>query len=366
MPKMDHEPFMRWALALALEAEGMTSPNPMVGAVVVKDGDIVGEGYHRRSGTPHAEIHALTDAGPLARGADLYVTLEPCCHTGKTPPCVDAIADAGIRMVCVGTRDPNPIVNGRGIAALKRAGIKVHEGILEERCRAINEPYNKFISTGIPHVTLKAALSLDGKIATSSGDSKWITNSECRKFVHRLRGTSDAVMIGAGTLRTDDPRLDVRFGIKGRGAPKAIVVSELLNIPKDLNLLRRRSGGVIFATTSRAPKARASRLMAMGHDVIFCRAGRDGRVSLSHLLKTLGKRGITSVLLEGGGELFSDFVCSKLVDRVIACIAPIVIGGKGRDFLPGASISGIKSAWRLADVEIKTFGDNVVIGGRIS
>ncbi|MFH0800031.1 MAG: bifunctional diaminohydroxyphosphoribosylaminopyrimidine deaminase/5-amino-6-(5-phosphoribosylamino)uracil reductase RibD, partial [Pseudomonadota bacterium] len=198
---------MRWAIALALEGMGRTSPNPMVGAVIVKSDRIVGEGYHRRAGTPHAEVHALRDAGRASRGAEMYVTLEPCAHEGRTPPCVPAIVEAGIRRVFVGSRDPNPLVDGRGIRALKKAGVAVVERVLEESCRELNEAYNKFIVSGVPFITAKVALSLDGKIATSSGDSRWITNEACRLYVHRLRGQVDAVMVGSGTVRRDDPRL---------------------------------------------------------------------------------------------------------------------------------------------------------------
>lgn len=360
-----HESHMRWTIALALEGTGRTSPNPMVGALVVRNGRVVGEGWHRQAGTPHAEVHALRHAGKRAKGADLYVTLEPCCHTGRTPPCVDAIVAAGIRRVIVGSRDPNPQVDGRGIRQLKKAGIKVVAGVLEESCRKINEAYNKFIVSGVPFVTAKAALSLDGKIAAASGDSKWITNEQARRYVHRLRGQVDAVMVGGGTVRTDDPRLTVRLpGWRGR-QPKAIVVDAKLAIPRAAKILKRRCGELIVATTACSSMAMRGRLEKRGHEVVLCRATPDGRVFLPHLLQEVGKRGITSILLEGGGELFADFFRRELVDRVVCCIAPRLIGGAGKDFLPGLSIARMKDATALADVRIQLLGDNVLVEGEL-
>lgn len=356
---------MRWAIALALEAEGRTSPNPMVGCVVVKNNRIVGEGYHRRAGTAHAEVHALREAGRRARGADLYVTLEPCCYHGRTPPCVPAIVESGIRRVVVGTRDPNPRIDGRGIRLLKNAGVRVIEGVLEESCRALNESYNAFIVRGTPFVTAKVALSLDGKIATAAGEARWITNEECRRYVHLLRGGVDAVCVGGGTVRADDPRLTVRLKVWHGIHPRAVVVDEELKIPRNARLFRRRPGQLIAVTTERAPRAMRAFLERRGHRVIVCPAGSDGRVPLRRMLRELGKAGISSLLVEGGGKLFADFFRKKLVDRVVACIAPKFIGGAGRDFLPGVSIARIGKAIALRDVQVKTFGDNVVIEGKM-
>lgn len=360
-----HESHMRWAIALALEGLGRTSPNPLVGAVVVKDDRILGEGYHCKAGTPHAEIHALGNAGGRSHGADLYVTMEPCCHHGKTPPCVDAIIKAGIGHVIIGTKDPNPLVNGKGIMALKAQGIRVTTGILEASCKRINEPYNKFIVSGIPHITAKVAMSLDGKIATSSGQSKWITNADCRQYVHRLRSRVDAVMVGGGTVRKDDPRLNVRM--KGwRGTqPLVIVVDESLDVPRNSKIMRRGKGQVIFVTTNRAPASRLRFIDRSGHEVILCRATAGGYVFLPHMLDMLGRRGISSILLEGGGELFSDFIGRGLVDRLVACLAPKLIGGGGKDFLPGLSISKMKDVLELKDVSCQNFGDNVAIEGKV-
>ncbi len=252
MMKHKDEHFMARAVELARKGYGTTSPNPMVGAVVVKSGRVVGEGYHRRAGTPHAERHALRQAGTRARGATLYVTLEPCCHQGRTPPCVDAIVDARISRVVVGTRDPNPLVNGRGITALKRAGIAVSTGVRRDDCQALNRPYEKLITQGTPYVILKAALSLDGKIATAAGASQWITSSATRRYVHELRRGVDAVMIGAGTLTCDDPALTARRGGTCVKIPHAIVLDETLASPDDAQLFSRAPGTLTVATTARA------------------------------------------------------------------------------------------------------------------
>ncbi|HQG13974.1 MAG TPA: bifunctional diaminohydroxyphosphoribosylaminopyrimidine deaminase/5-amino-6-(5-phosphoribosylamino)uracil reductase RibD [bacterium] len=359
------ESYMRWALALALEGLGRTSPNPMVGAVIVKGGKIVGEGYHKKAGTPHAEVNALEDAGSKARGADMYVTLEPCVHHGETPPCVDAIATAGIKRVFIGTRDVNPLVNGKGIRALQDKGIDVSVGILEESCVKLNDRYNRFMISGVPHVTAKTALSLDGKIAVATGESKWITNKECRNYVHRIRGTVDAVMVGGGTVRKDDPRLNVRLKNWHGLMPVAVVVDSALNIPRSARLFRRPKQSCIFATTAKAPASRVRWIEKNGFTVMRCRATGSGRVFLPHMLQKLGELGITSILLEGGGELFSDFIKRKLVDHMVVCMAPVFIGGGGKDFLPGIAIPSIDEVVKLSGVSMQRFGDNFVIEGSV-
>ena len=362
-----HESYMRWAIALALEGAGKTSPNPIVGAVIVKSRQIVGEGYHCFAGTPHAEIHALNKAGSKAKGADLYVTMEPCCTEGRTPPCVNAIIAAGIKRVFVGVKDPNPAINGRGIERLLDAGIKVEHGILESACRELNEAFSKYITSGTPYVTAKVALSLDGKIAAGDGGSKWISNAESRKYVQKLRTHSDAIIVGGGTIRRDNPRLTLRMKGWNGLHPKAVVVDSLLNIPMKSNVLKRRSGECIFATTKRASVRRRKRIEDLGHNVIICRSLKNDLVSLSHMLKMLGKMEITSVLLEGGGELFSAFMKSKLIDRVVVFIAPIFLGGNGLDFLPNLSISGMRNAIKIkGEVDIRRIGDNAIFEGKLN
>ncbi|MFH1830189.1 MAG: bifunctional diaminohydroxyphosphoribosylaminopyrimidine deaminase/5-amino-6-(5-phosphoribosylamino)uracil reductase RibD [Pseudomonadota bacterium] len=365
MTHKKQESYMRLACELALKGAGSTSPNPIVGAVVVKDGQIVGEGFHKRAGGPHAEIIALRQAGKKACSADLYVTLEPCCHEGRTPPCVPAIKAAKISRVFVGSRDPNPLVNGKGIRSLRNAGITIREGLLKKECAALNCAHNKFMLHGVPFVTAKVALTLDGKIATSAGVSKWITNKACRAYVHELRSRSDVVMVGGNTIRKDNPKLNVRIkGHRGK-MPKAVVIDETLNIPCTASVLKRRKGDLICVTTTRAPVSRIKSIKRMGHEVIVCRKTSKGLVDVRHALKELGKFGISSVLLEGGGSLFSSFIKNSLVDRLIACIAPKLLGGEGFDFLPGICIENLQSAIELSDVTFRTFDDNIVVQGLI-
>jgi diaminohydroxyphosphoribosylaminopyrimidine deaminase/5-amino-6-(5-phosphoribosylamino)uracil reductase len=362
--KTKDEHFMRRAMELAAMGLGKTSPNPAVGAVVVKNGRIVGEGYHRRAGGPHAEIVALRRAGRKARGADLYITLEPCCHFGKTPPCCDAIITAGVRRVVVGTRDPNPLVDGKGIKALKAGGIKIQEGVFKKECEDINRAYNKWIVSGIPYVTMKVALSLDGKIGMRNGESKWITNEQCRSYVHRLRSFHDAVLVGCGTAQIDNPKLTARVRKKSLTKP-VILLDEKLILKKKSNLFRRRPGSLIVATTSHAPSSKVSDFKKRGHNVILCRATADGYIFLPHLLGKLGAVGITSVLVEGGGKVFSDFLRRNLADRLVVCVAPKIIGAKGRDWLPLYSVDRLKDALNLRDVKINIFGDNIVVEGSV-
>jgi len=356
---------MRWAIALALEGQGRTSPNPMVGAVVVLNDEIIAEGFHRRVGGAHAEVNALKGAGSRARGADIYVTLEPCSYHGRTPPCVDAIIAAGIARVFIGTRDPNPRVNGSGIALLKKVGIEVVEGVLEKSCHDINEAYNKYIVTGLPFIRAKVAMSLDGKLATHTGDSRWITNSESREHVHRMRSSVDAVMIGGGTVRRDDPRLTVRLGVPRRIQPRAIIVDGTLNIPRNSKLLQRAKGSLIFVTTDRAPKSRVKWLEKGGSEVIICRALQNGRVSIPDMMKSLAAIGITSILAEGGAKLHAALFSGGFVDGIMAYISPKIIGGDGIDFLPGVKIKTMKDVTELKNVQIHTFGNDVLIEGDI-
>ncbi len=365
MKKAD-EKYMKRALELARKGEGRTSPNPVVGAVVVKNGRVVGEGYHKRAGDSHAEVVALRKAGTKARGADLYVTLEPCCHYGRTPPCSDAIIKSGVKRVIVGQRDPNPLVRGRGMEILKRRKISVTESVLKEECERINLPYSKWIVSGVPYVTLKVALSLDGKIATRSGDSKWITNESCRRYVHELRDKADAVLIGMATALKDNPRLTVRLPGEREKCNIAVLLDEKLALPLATNLARRKKGKLIIATTSVASRSKIEKFRKMGHAVLVCRATSAGRVFLPHLLSELGSMGIVSILVEGGGQVFSDFVRRRLADKMVACISPKIIGGEGRDWLPGLTIGKLKSALRLCEVRIRTFADNVVMEGSCS
>ena len=359
------EDYMARALDLARRAEGRTRPNPTVGSVIVRDGVIVGEGFHPEAGQPHAEIFALRQAGEKARGADLYVTLEPCSHQGRTGPCVEAVIAAGIGRVFVGTQDPNPLVGGRGVAALDEAGIPVQVGILESECRRLIAPFAKHVSTGLPFVILKSAITLDGKTATSTGDSKWISGPDSREQVHRLRDRVDAVMVGIGTVLDDDPRLTTRLPGGGRNALR-VVVDSRLRIPEEAAVLSVPSeAATLVVTTGAAAPDKVARLREKGAEVLQV-AGRNGRVDTAALMSELGSRGIQSVLLEGGSELSSSLLLAGLIDRVMIFVAPVLIGGDdGKGLFAGQGATRIADALRLNDIRVSRFGDDVLIEGEV-
>ncbi|MEK6684083.1 MAG: bifunctional diaminohydroxyphosphoribosylaminopyrimidine deaminase/5-amino-6-(5-phosphoribosylamino)uracil reductase RibD [Nitrospirota bacterium] len=326
---MTDEIYMRRALELAGKARGRTSPNPMVGAVVVRAGGVVGEGYHRRAGGPHAEVIALKKAGPKAKDATLYLNLEPCGHLDKrTPPCVPLIMKSQIKRIVIAMRDPNPKVNGKGIAFLRRAGVQVTEGILKREALRLNEIYVKYITTGLPFVISKTAMSLDGKIASSNGSTTWITGGKARWEAHRLRNQVDAVWVGINTVLTDDPRLTTRLpGGKGRDAHR-VVVDSTLKLPLTARLLTQQSKAkTIIATTRRAHPDKIRALVQAGATVLIVK-DRDRRVDLSELMTELGRMGITSILIEGGGAVNASAFRSGIVDKLIWFIAPKIIGRK--------------------------------------
>lgn len=367
MPRPSHVRFMRRALELALKAKGRTSPNPMVGCVIAKQGRLIAEGYHREAGTKHAEIVAL---GKVTRrqaaGATLYVTMEPCSVYGKTPPCVPQVIESGVKRVAVGARDPNPNVNGRGIAWLKEAGLEVIEGILADECAAINRPFEKFVTQGLPYVTLKVALSLDGKIATADGDSKWISNTLSRRYVHQLRDEVDAILVGRGTLKQDDPLLNVRLpGSKKRKHPTVVVVDSKLDIPQLRKLFNVKNRKLIFATTWMSPEENRRQLMSKGAEVWAFDADLTGRVDLKALLKMLGQRGITHLLVEGGAGIYSSFVSQKLADRIVTFLSPKLLGGQAIDWLPEMNVRHMDAALELTDFSVQTLGDNILLEGRL-
>ena len=346
--------------ALALAQRGFTNPNPMVGAIVVKDSQIIGEGFHPYAGAPHAEVFALENAGDSARGADLYVTLEPCCHLGRTPPCVNAIIAAGIRRVFAAMPDPNPKVAGEGLAALEKAGIEVHVGLLEDQARRLNEAYIKFIATNLPFVTLKMAMTLDGKIATRSGDSKWISCEASRRYVHKLRSRSDAVGIGLGTLLADNPKLTIR-GVKYRRQPYRLVVDGLAQTPPESHILNSAGGEALIAVTSSAPKERIEKLQQAGARILIV-DGNESLVELKSLVSVLGKEGITNVLLEGGGELAASALAARIVDKVVMFIAPKIIGGRdAKTPVEGFGVAAVAEGWQLENLTIHRFGCDVVV-----
>jgi len=338
MTGLDPE-YMRIAIGLAKMAEGMTSPNPLVGAVLVKAGRVVGKGYHKMCGLAHAEVNAISDAGSRAIGADLYVTLEPCDHFGRTPPCTGAIIGAGIKRVIIGMKDPNPINNGKGIARLKRAGIKVIIGVLEKEAISINLPYVKYIKTGLPYVTLKMAQSLDGKIATRTGNSKWITSESARAYVQALRGKSDAVMVGANTVLKDDPSLCCK--IPGAKQPVKVVVGGKASLPVSAK---------IFCNTDKSK--------------VIVATGPNGKVDLKNLLKKLGKMGLTNILVEGGGELAASFIDGCFVDKYLFFIAPKIIGGRSAvTSVEGEGVKFVRDAVMIKDMKAIVIGRDILIEG---
>ncbi|OFX20109.1 MAG: riboflavin biosynthesis protein RibD [Anaeromyxobacter sp. RBG_16_69_14] len=349
--------FMRIALREAEKGIGRTSPNPAVGAVLVKNGRVIGRGHHARAGGPHAEVVALRAAGSRAEGADLYTTLEPCNHWGKTPPCSLAIVQAGVRRVVVGSRDPNPVVNGRGLTRLRRSGVEVVTDVLRDECDALDEHWFRFIKSGRPFVTLKAAITLDGKIATSGGDSRWVTGEVAREEVHRLRDRVDAVLVGASTARTDDPLLTTRLpGGKGRD-PIRVVLDTRLTLPASLKLFHPKSTAhTLVATASRKP-----RRFDPGVETVCCKT-QGRRIDLGDLLAKLAQRGITHLLVEGGAQVHAAFLAARLVDRVVLFVAPKILVG-GKDWLGGDGPERMADALRLEGVEVRRVGEDLVLTG---
>ena len=361
------ERYMGEALALAAQARGRTSPNPMVGGVVVKDDLIIGRGYHARAGLHHGEVVALEDAGARAQGATLYVTLEPCCHYGKrTPPCTKAIIAAGVRRVVAAMRDPNPLVSGQGLEELRHAGIEVTVGVLEEDAARLNEVYVKFVTTKRPFVLLKVAASLDGKIATVTGESRWITNERSRLLVHQLRDQMDAVMVGINTVLRDDPLLTTRLP-EGEGKdPIRIVVDSSLRIPLDAKLLTSSiMACAMIATTAEAPAEKRIQLEARGAKVLVVE-GAGPRVSLRGLMDLLGSLEITSLLLEGGGELHDAALRAGIVDKVLFFLAPKLIGGRvAPTAIGGEGCAWLREAVILERVKVQMLDDDLCVEGYV-
>lgn len=357
------EIFMRRALALA--RRGITTPNPMVGAVLVKDGRIVGEGYHRRAGMPHAEVEALRKAGERARGATLYVTLEPCSHWGRTPPCADTLIEAGVRCVYAAMQDPNPQVAGRGFERLRNAGIEVVVGTLEAQARELNEVFVKYQTTGMPFVTVKAAMSLDGKIATHTGHSQWITGEAARRAAHHLRARHDAVMAGIGTVLTDNPLLTVRLPRPKESLRRLrVIVDSHLRCPEEAQVLNVDEAPTLIATTESASHERVARLRQRGVEVEVLPADETGKVNLGALMRLLAQRGVTGVLCEGGGTLIASLLEQRLVDKVVFFYAPCILGGRGAPTaVEGNGVAMVKDCLRLDRVHWKRIGRDVRVTG---
>ncbi|WP_018250234.1 bifunctional diaminohydroxyphosphoribosylaminopyrimidine deaminase/5-amino-6-(5-phosphoribosylamino)uracil reductase RibD [Orenia marismortui] len=357
---MTDKDYMQLALDLARQAEGRTTPNPLVGAVIVKGGKIVGQGYHHYAGGPHAEINALREAGKDAKGAIVYLTLEPCSHYGKTPPCANTLIKAEVKKVVIAMEDPNPKVAGNGIKLLNEAGIETEVGLLKEEAKKLNEVFLKYITTNRPFVILKNAMTLDGRIATKTGDSKWITGKESRALVHRIRDKVDGILVGVGTVLADNPRLTTRLG-EGGEDPIRIILDSSLEIPLDAKVINQDSSAqTIIATVKTSNKEKKMRLENLGVEII--EAGERGLVDLDILLKKLGEREITSLLVEGGSRVNSSFLEERLVDKIYYFIAPKIIGGL--DAIPvlgGKGVERIEEGIKLVDKKITQLGDDILI-----
>jgi len=365
-PFSQDERFMARALALAWCGAGRTNPNPPVGAVVVRQGTIVGAGYHRRAGGPHAEVMALRQAGRLARGATLCVTLEPCCHLNKrTPPCVPLIIASGIKRVVAAIRDPNPHVRGRGLAALRRAGLQVNVGVGAEEAERLIEPYRRLITTGRPLVTLKVAATLDGKIATAKGESRWITSPAAQKMVHLLRARSDAILVGIGTVLVDDPSLTVRTGSSRGRVPLRVVLDPSLRIPMTAKVLTDGRAPTLIVTTSSGSSTKRAAVEKTGAHVVVLPA-RHGRILWRGLLKELGRRGIASLLIEGGAEVNASALREGVVDRLLFFVAPKILGGRDAiDAVGGVSPKKLSEALPLKVTSVTRVGHDILVEGRL-
>jgi diaminohydroxyphosphoribosylaminopyrimidine deaminase/5-amino-6-(5-phosphoribosylamino)uracil reductase len=360
--------YMEQALSLARLALGQASPNPAVGAVVVKEGVVVGQGYTQPPGSHHAEVSALKQAGEVARGGVMYVTLEPCCHYGRTPPCTRAIISAGISEVHMAMIDPNPVVSGRGKDELEKKGIKTYLGEHGDEATEINEAYTKFITTGIPFVTAKFAASLDGKIATRKGDSQWISGSEAKKYVHNLRYTTDAIMAGVNTILADDPHLTTRCcggrGGTARKQPLRVIVDGEGRTPLAARVFKE-PGRTLLALGKSARREEKAAFARVGAEILELPA-TEGLVDLEKLLMALGEQGITSVLVEGGGILFGSLFDQGFVDKVIAFIAPIIIGGaEARTAVAGRGVDKVAESFKLDRVRSEKIGDDLMVSGYV-
>jgi diaminohydroxyphosphoribosylaminopyrimidine deaminase/5-amino-6-(5-phosphoribosylamino)uracil reductase len=356
--------WMEMAYGLAEKARGRTSPNPLVGAVVVRDGIVVGRGFHEEPGKPHAEILALGEAGGKAKGATLYLTLEPCVHWGRTPPCVDTVLAAGLERVVVSAIDPNPLVHARGVRRLEKAGLRVSVGLLAAMNAAANESYVKYITRKVPFVTLKAALSLDGKIACRTGDSRWISAAGTRDYIHLLRGEQDALMVGAGTLVADDPRLTVRHPNWGRKRIVRAVLDSRLRFPLDARVLATLGRGPIIVFAGReAPDEKARELERRGVEVVFP-PGETKAWTLDLVLSELGRREIAALLVEGGSHLFTSFVEGGLADKAVLTFAPRLIGGAAAPgFIGGEGVDKVARALALERVRSFSVDDDIILEG---
>lgn len=363
---MNDNYFMKMALALAVKGRGFVSPNPMVGAVIVKDGKVVGKGYHKAAGEAHAEINAINDAQTLAGDATLYITLEPCNHTGRTPPCTVKIVEAGIRHVIVAMNDPNPDVAGGGIDYIKNHGISVTLGVCENEAKRLNEAYIKYVTIRRPFVVIKCAATLDGRIATKTGDSRWVSGDESRIYVHRLRHSVDAIMVGINTVKQDDPALTVRLNDMNGLDPARIILDTNLTIFEEAKVLRLNSNSdTIIISGNSVSEGKKNAIEALGAKVIQSPV-RDGMIDLDQLMDRLGDLGITSLLIEGGSSVIASALKAGIVDKVIFFYAPKILGGgDGIPICKGPGPALMNGCIPVKDINVRRFGDDVMIEGYI-
>ncbi|MGB5217836.1 MAG: bifunctional diaminohydroxyphosphoribosylaminopyrimidine deaminase/5-amino-6-(5-phosphoribosylamino)uracil reductase RibD [Smithella sp.] len=356
---MNDEYYMKLALKLAGKGRGYVSPNPLVGAVIVKNGGVIGKGYHQRFGGNHAEINAIRNAGSAVKGSTLYVTLEPCCHEGKTPPCVNAIIENKIARVVIGIIDSNPLVCREGIGCLQTNGIKVTTGVLEEECRRLNETFFHFMETGMPFVTIKYAQSIDGRIATVTGHSQWISSPASLKFAHQLRAEHDAILVGRGTVEQDNPELTVRL-VRGRN-PLRVIVDSQLNVSLKAKIFQNTlQAPTLIVTVKNNKDPRFKKFSRYGAEILTVDADRNGQVDLKKLFKILGERKISSVMIEGGAQIITAVLKNNLADRLVTVIAPKIIG-KGIEAVGDLNIKNLASAKKLLMREILKSGDDIIL-----
>ncbi len=363
---MDDKYFMKMALSLAKKGEGFTSPNPMVGAVIVKDGRVVGKGYHRAVGGSHAEVNAINDAGSFAKDATLYLTLEPCNHTGRTPPCTVKILDAGIRRVVVAMNDPNPDVKGGGINYLKSRRINVALGICEDEAKKLNEAFIKYVKTKRPFVTIKCAATLDGRIATRTGDARWVSGEESRIFVHKLRHANDAIMVGIDTIKKDDPSLTTRLKDMNSLDPTRIILDTNLSISEEAKVLQLDSDSdTVIITGGSVSEDKKAGIEGRGAKVIKS-AVKDGLIDLDPLMDRLGILGITSLLIEGGSRVIASALAAGIVDKVIFFYAPKILGGDdGVPVCKGPGPDLMSDCISVKNINVRRFGDDIMIEGYV-
>jgi diaminohydroxyphosphoribosylaminopyrimidine deaminase/5-amino-6-(5-phosphoribosylamino)uracil reductase len=360
---MNDDLYMEQALQLARKGQGFTSPNPMVGAVLVKHNRIVGQGYHQFAGGPHAEVNAIDDAGTAARNATLYVTLEPCNHHGRTPPCTEKIIAAGITRVVVAISDPNPDVAGGGIAYLREHGIAVTTGVCRPQALALNEFFVKYVRTKRPFVILKCAATLDGYIAARTGDSKWVTGPVARNHVHRLRQSVDAIMVGIGTIMADDPQLTTRLDDRGTTDPLRIILDTYLSIPKRARVLNLNSDSdTLIVCSDKAPSERIAQAQDCGAQVMVLPQHRS-RLSLDELMDRLGAREVTSLLIEGGSKVIGSALAERVVDKINFFYAPKILGGGGIPICSGTGPDSMKESLPLKMMSVDKLGDDILVEG---